>query len=239
MENNLKFDIQKKSVSQLYTPISLEFYGLPGCGKSTISHSVAKKLRKQGFAVNELTYILDHEYSPNIRRIIKLYLSCKYLLFNKKSFCEILHIIKTYKKICISDIANIMPKCYGYKNSKQYDILIWDEGLIQSSVSSVFDEMPDKCDFISKEILKVVRNKCNIIGVFIDFPIELTEERMLKRDSKDSRADRLEGEERTLFLKKFKNCLFQLKFPSIHITDYKKSSDEIAQIIVQCILDSE
>ena len=240
MENNLTSDIKKSDKPSTCIPVSLEFYGLPGCGKSTISHLVAKKLREQGYAVNELTYILDHKYPPNIRRFIKLFLSFIYSFIDNKSFCKILHIIgKSKKRIYINEIVNIMPKCWGYGNSKKYDFLIWDEGLIQSAVSSSLDDMPEEGGIISKEILKVASDKCKVIGVFLDFPIELVEERMIKRNTKDSRADRLQGEERTLFLKKFQKCLSLLDQHYIHITDYKKNLNEISQMIVQYIIDNK
>lgn len=240
MEINLISDIRRNDKFSTCIPVSVEFYGLPGCGKSTISHLVAKKLREEGYAVNELTYILDHKYSANMRRFIKLFLTFIYLLFDNKSFCKILHIIgKSKKKICINEIVNIMPKCWGYRNSKKYDFLIWDEGVIQSAVSSTLDNIPEECDIISKEILKVVADNCKVIGVFIDFPIEVAEERMVKRNTKDSRADRLQGKERALFLKRFQRCLALLDQNCICITDYKKNLEEISQIIVQYILDDK
>jgi len=38
----------------------IEFFGLPGVGKSTLSHLVASLLLERGYAVDEVTYELDH-----------------------------------------------------------------------------------------------------------------------------------------------------------------------------------
>ena len=58
--------------------IHIEFYGLPGCGKSTISHALALYLKENNFCVEEPTYELDHCNNKIIRRIKKI---LQYILF--------------------------------------------------------------------------------------------------------------------------------------------------------------
>ncbi|MGI9422303.1 MAG: hypothetical protein ACR2PA_03855 [Hyphomicrobiaceae bacterium] len=48
----------------------IEFFGVPGCGKSTISPLVAEQLRGEGVIVSESTYVLDHE-CRQIARVVR------------------------------------------------------------------------------------------------------------------------------------------------------------------------
>jgi hypothetical protein len=47
----------------------IEFFGLPGSGKSTFSRLVADLLLKRGLAVEEITYDLDHR-RPRVERLL-------------------------------------------------------------------------------------------------------------------------------------------------------------------------
>ena len=50
----------------------VEFIGLPGSGKSTLSHEVAGLLRAAGVAVSEESFVLAHRRGPVRRRLAKL-----------------------------------------------------------------------------------------------------------------------------------------------------------------------
>lgn len=45
----------------------IEFFGLPGAGKSTLSQLVSAQLRAQGIAVDEATYVVDHRCGRALR----------------------------------------------------------------------------------------------------------------------------------------------------------------------------
>lgn len=45
----------------------IEFFGLPGAGKSTLSQLVSSELRVQGIAVDEATYVVDHRCGRALR----------------------------------------------------------------------------------------------------------------------------------------------------------------------------
>jgi thymidylate kinase len=51
--------------------VLVEFFGLPGSGKSTMSRCVAELLRTHGLNVDETTYELDHQHSVVVRLILK------------------------------------------------------------------------------------------------------------------------------------------------------------------------
>lgn len=50
----------------------VEFLGLPGSGKSTVSHAVADVLRRRGLVVDEPTWSVDHELSSRRRYFHKI-----------------------------------------------------------------------------------------------------------------------------------------------------------------------
>lgn len=50
----------------------VEFFGLPGSGKSTMSRLVADTLRERGRKVNEVTYAIDHRRSRSVSQLLKL-----------------------------------------------------------------------------------------------------------------------------------------------------------------------
>jgi thymidylate kinase len=52
--------------------VLVEFFGLPGSGKSTMSRVVAEALRQKGCAVSELTYDIDHQRSTTRSQLLKL-----------------------------------------------------------------------------------------------------------------------------------------------------------------------
>jgi len=50
----------------------IEFLGLPGAGKSTLSHNVAHLLSERGYTVDEATYEVDHDLGTFQRILVKL-----------------------------------------------------------------------------------------------------------------------------------------------------------------------
>ena len=117
--------------------VYIEFFGLPGCGKSTISHKVASVLRRQGNKVIEPTYYIDHNYPRVIRKIIKLsQLLFLLIKFPKKSL-QLKQLVKengyTGSDI-IKQMSNIAYKINVY-NLARADYILFDEGVLQSSVS--------------------------------------------------------------------------------------------------------
>ena len=56
----------------------IEFFGLPGSGKSSISRQVAKMLVVQGLQVDEITYDIDHRHRRPARLLFKLVRFARY-----------------------------------------------------------------------------------------------------------------------------------------------------------------
>lgn len=121
----------------------VEFVGVPGSGKSTLSRSVAEKLRSDGLAVDEITYELDHCLAARDRVARKLAKILVFAITNPRIFLEdSTQIVKT-RQATIKDLAkalgawsfisaelsNPRPRCR---------IAILDQGLAQAMWSIGF-----------------------------------------------------------------------------------------------------
>ena len=62
----------------------VEFWGLPGSGKSYYSHKVADKLRKEGYKIKEPSWMLDHTYGKYHRAIKKFCMACFFTLCHRR-----------------------------------------------------------------------------------------------------------------------------------------------------------
>ena len=78
----------------LKEPIHIEFFGLPGCGKSTISHQVAERLRAKGYKVYEPTYYSDHNLKPVCRKLRKLLATMYYSISHHKEYLSLIRLAK-------------------------------------------------------------------------------------------------------------------------------------------------
>src|SRR2546430_938446 len=63
----------------------IEFVGLAGVGKSTLSHRVAEILQQRGWQVEQPTYSVDHEMRAWRRLLLKLRLVTAEAILDRKS----------------------------------------------------------------------------------------------------------------------------------------------------------
>lgn len=187
--------------------IHIEFYGLPGCGKSTISHIIAQELRTRGYVVQEPSYDFDHNLRPLHRKIKKM----AYTVFFGMHYPDI---YKKVKKIVVlngyvsfksymSQLVNILPKLGIYKRNTG-GIFFWDEGMIQSSISLAFQS--------GKDVNSIIRNfgikKNNSILIKIDVNEKIAVERMNNRATNDSRVEKESNPiKKHEMLQKYQRCI--------------------------------
>src|SRR5438034_6556976 len=67
-----------------YTTLFRSFIGLPGVGKSTLSHRVAEMLQQRGWRVEQPTYSVDHEMHTWERLLLKLRLVSAEAIFRSE-----------------------------------------------------------------------------------------------------------------------------------------------------------
>lgn len=169
-------------------PIHIEFYGLPGCGKSTVSHKVANQLKTLGYTVYEPSYESDHKLRPIIRKFRKLFLTIKFRVLYGKEYKKLQRIIikngyRTFRSN-LKQMVNIIPKIIVYKNTTP-GYYLWDEGLIQSSISLTINH-DVSIENTRKSI--VLKNK-KVITIFLKTDINTALNRMSLRNTNDSRVE--------------------------------------------------
>lgn len=200
-------------------PIHIEFYGLPGCGKSVVSHMVAKQLRKQGIKVYEPSYDSDHNLNPTSRRLYKLWTTIFFCIANYKDYQILRQLTKEngYVKFrdSIKQIANIVPKIVYYRKSESA-IYIWDEGLVQSAISIALNSNVDIKEVVDKLFYIVKKRESK--KVYLKTDIKTALRRMAGRDNNDSRVEKELDERKKLeMMKHFEKCCNQVDHNVIEI----------------------
>lgn len=169
----------------------LEFYGLPGCGKSTVSHMVAAELRKQGKNVSEPTFDMDHKSSGKVRKVKKLLKLFRYAVAHPKKYKALKTLVSKNGyggSGGLSQCANITQKLLAYEHEKA-DVVIFDEGLTQSSISLSQGRMNAAEN--EKELFALCPKR-NVKKIYVNVSPEVALKRMEGRNQHDSRIEKIE-----------------------------------------------
>ncbi len=215
-------------MADIVKTICLDFYGLPGSGKSTLSHLVAERLRKSA-TVSEPSYALDHGCSTFGRIIGKLYAVIKLLIKEPILFWKIINIIKNcgfkiYNKVFYLHLLNICYKIKSLNNSSS-DFVVFDQGLWQSAMS-LFYRKDNKSYFLNvyDKLQSLVNKNVKFVNVKIMVDIDTAIERMDNRHTNISRVQLLKNEDRIAELKE-QNLMIE-KIPSISFVVDSGNMDE-------------
>lgn len=173
-------------------PLFVEFYGLPGSGKSTLSHLVAERLRREGHMVEEPSYETDHQH-PLPKRVKKMAVGGYWFAFHHEQYNRIRTIVQQngYRGMeAFKQIVNVIQKMRIYNSRKAFEIVIMDQGLIQAAISlSMYGKMKAKVNY--EQLVSLMPNAVEALGVYIDVDDETVMDRMSKRKTNDSRVEKL------------------------------------------------
>ena len=174
--------------------VFLEFYGVPGCGKSTVSHLVAEEIRKRKKEVCEPTYESDHNYSAIKRKAIKFLSLILFAAFRPRKYKQLRTLIidNGYRRLdLISQAANIVPKLRVYEKSRS-DYVIFDEGLTQSSISLCKGKRESAEN--ETDLFDLCDNIKTVYKIYMKVDVDTAIARMSKRERHDSRIEKLKNE---------------------------------------------
>lgn len=177
-------------------PLFVEFYGLPGCGKSTISHRVASKLRDEGYRVDEPSYDIDRNCSPFVRKLNKLFIYFSWFVFHINTFKNVNAIVgrNGYSGIAkIEQISNVLQKISVYRDIRQDRIVIWDQGVAQASISLSLKGVINAGENLYS-LLNIIYSDVEIKYVLISVDEKVALERMSQRQTNDSRVEKLKDD---------------------------------------------
>lgn len=204
MENNLK------------KTVILDYYGIPGSGKSTVSHVLSEKYREEGKSVIEPSYIYDHRGSGVTRKLKKISATIQFGMKSPRRFLAVYRLGKlngyTLTSGLLNQIVNIVTKIYAIeKYIGKFDYIIFDEGLAQAAISlSVNSEHPSAGNF--KSIMDLLPDIPEIKLVQVTLDIHEALKRIEIRNSKDTRVEKLEEyNSRILLLQKYERLTTELQ----------------------------
>ena len=193
--------------------IFVEFYGLPGSGKSTVSHQLAKRLRDNGFKVAEPSYEIDHKMSF-LRKIRKFILGIYYYIYYRSLYNAVKEIVKNngYKGTgAFTQTVNIMQKVATYRKCETTQFVIWDQGIVQAAISlSLIGKGKAGCNL--RKLLVLLPPLVKTHNVLIDIDEILALQRMSMRSSNDSRIEKTKDEEqKKLLIHRFQEGVASIK----------------------------
>ncbi|NIX78087.1 hypothetical protein [Microvirga terricola] len=115
----------------------VEFLGLPGAGKSTLSHLVANLLLERRYTVEETTYDLDRRFGKFERSVIKLAHIARYLCTHPRCALSNVSSILATRQATLADIKKSIPNWLyvaSLVSRRRSDdrIILLDQGVAQA-----------------------------------------------------------------------------------------------------------
>lgn len=177
--------------------VFLEFCGLPGSGKSTVSHLVAEQLRSMGKKVSEPSYEADHLFSKRKRNLWKLSKLFGFMLRCPTRFCRLTGQFwgnGCFGREYLSQAVNITYKMWTYAHPRA-EYVVFDEGLIQSAAS--LGAAIDMGEGICRELYNVMEGKRVAVFYICADPATVLH-RLAAREEHDSHIEKLDTDRQRL-----------------------------------------
>ncbi|RPJ09220.1 MAG: hypothetical protein EHM28_02155 [Spirochaetaceae bacterium] len=178
----------------LKKPVFVEFIGMPGSGKTTLSHCAAGILREKGMKIEESTYHINDEMKSIQRYMIKTWYTIKLVILKPSWAITWISLIIKSRQNTLKDLILMIINCFYileiYRNGMlKYDIYFLDQGILQALVSlnyeangNIFNEknLAHVLQFISNLTLRIV---------FVEIDDNSIAQRLKRRDKKQSRME--------------------------------------------------
>jgi hypothetical protein len=135
--------------------IVVEFIGLPGSGKSVVSHAVVEDLRRMGIAVDEPAYVLAHRWRISRRVLTKLYYVGRFMARQPRLACGIVRSL--WPSYSISDIrclTNLFLTVSLVAMRGSCEIRVLDQGVLQALWSIEYRRRDSSIARLAKQIAK-------------------------------------------------------------------------------------
>lgn len=178
--------------NNIINPIILDFFGMPGSGKSTVARELHQKLSQCGYNVKNLSYCIDN--SCVIKRLcIKFLYSLVYTLCHPFFVRKLTRIISINDmggfKEAVKQLVNITYKMYFLNNLEGYDYIILDEGICQMIVSALYYSNEDITIYPLLEYLLNHVSK-SIVFVYLSVDEKIVFNRLENRMNENSRIEK-------------------------------------------------
>ncbi|WHY76639.1 hypothetical protein QNH20_21490 [Neobacillus sp. WH10] len=225
----------------------VDFFGLPGSGKSTIAQLAALSLREKGYIVDDYPIYIGNKASTAMRMLVKikstivfslLHFKFLYGLFKslgESPFQSFSEAVKQWINICY--VITMYNRAVRQKKYR-----IFDQGLAQTAISLTANCKQTTADFVLNELLKMVNISPDFVYIQANANTALI--RLKSRKCSRSRVQQYtnnDEDKKKMLIKIELSCENIKKHSPINLisfqNDKNSQAEEIAQSIVnKCLL---
>ena len=198
--------------NHLNKAVCIDFFGLPGCGKSTLSHLAFQKFRSKGLDVKEVSYDMDHGNGSMLRTWKKIIDTIKLFLCYPRLFCQVSKTLSTngillFSKLYFKHLINLSYKICALKG--HHDIILFDEGICQA-VLSISVNNDRICNDCYDSLISAIASERRMINVYVKTEHDIALSRIRERNDGQSRMDNISDEDAIIELRKMENICSSL-----------------------------
>ena len=237
-----------KSLTKSQNPLVLEFVGLPGSGKTTISHLVASKLEAKGIKIVSREEILKQWHQKNaLQKLLQLFSS------NSNQWTILVNSLKFAAQVQPLNLFSFVQAIKIFFNVKRNDavvrgencqLILLDQGLLQEAWSVVIAGSLPKLSYLKREMLSIFYNRSIIIvnlKIDLDTSVSRVQNRQ-KKKKKDSYFELMDSAQAYSlvtkyfpYLQEIINCARIAEIPILDIDSslpVEENSEEIVNWII-------
>ena len=172
----------------------IEFIGLPGVGKSTLSHRVAEMLQQRGWRVEQPTYSVDHEMRTWERLLLKLQRVSAEAIFHPAGAVRSVRAILATGQASAADFISVTVNWLFMssllrKADRRTGVHIFDEGPLNALWSIAFSAGSASTAGILGELAR--QRSTPVVVALIEADIAAVRERHDLRKNGQSRLERI------------------------------------------------
>lgn len=222
---------------------TVEFFGMPGVGKSILSCKVSERLISNGYSVDQYTYQLSHDKGKFRRIIHKLRHVLKELVFHPCYSWSSIRCIKITQQKTFIDFLKVTFNWLFLSNvlrdtDRNQCIQFLDEGILQALWSVAFSGNEDSLKAMSSLFSMMPLPRMLVVT---EADLKTIKNRMNTRDLHDSRLEKQQQkleEAHVLFNEIKKGLQAFIKQRGVHLVFVNNNRDEDLEINVQKIMDN-
>ena len=237
-----------KSLTKSQNPLVVEFVGLPGSGKTTISHLVASKLEAKGIKIVSREEILKQWHQKNaLQKLLQLFSSNSNqwtILVNSLQFAAQVQPLNLFSFVQAIKIFFNVKRNDAVVRGANCQLILLDQGLLQEAWSVVIAGSLPKLSSLKREMLSIFYNRSIIIvnlKIDLDTSVSRVQNRQ-KKKTKDSYFELMDSAQAYSlvtkyfpYLQEIINCARIAEIPILDIDSslpVEENSEEIVNWII-------
>ena len=237
-----------ESLTQSQNPLVVEFVGLPGSGKTTLSHQVTAKLKAKGITIISREEILRKWHQENaLQKLFKLFASDFNqwnILINSLTFAAQVKPINLFSFLQAGKVFFNVKRNDAVLRAGNYQLILLEQGLLQEAWSVVITGSLTKLSYLKREMLSLFYKR-SIIIVNLKIDLNTSVSRMqnrVRKKKKDSYFELMDSEQAYSlvtkyfpYLQEIIDCARIAEIPILEIDSslpVEENSEEIVNWIV-------